>query len=150
GEWPYHAISYVRWLSEVALGKFTSENNASGDNTDRLPVDIHSAMALIAPRGCYVVDNPSINNLDPKEAWVTASAGKMVFEALGVGKHFAYIGAGGGHCQWRSQYDGELSAMIDRFLKGNNSANTGKMSGGASVNVGQYINWDAPVLAGEL
>ena len=51
--------SYVRWFSEVALGKFTSGNNAGADNTDRLPVDMHSAMALIAPRGLYIVDNPS-------------------------------------------------------------------------------------------
>lgn len=150
GEWPYHSISYVRWLSEVALGKFTSGNNASGDNTDRLPVDMHSAMALIAPRAIVVVDNPSINNLDPKEAWVTANAGKAIFTALGVGDHFAYVGAGGNHCVWRSQYDTELNAMIDRFLKGNNSAKTGSMTGGASVDPKKYYDWDASELAGEL
>lgn len=150
GEWPYHAISYVRWLSEVALKDFAKGNNASGDNTDRLPVDMHSAMALIAPRAIYVVDNPGINNLDPKEAWVTANAGKDIFKALGVGNNFAYVGAGGNHCLWRPQYTSELDAMIDKFLKGNNSANTGSMTGGASVDVKKYIDWTAPELAGEL
>lgn len=150
GEWPYHSISYVRWLSEVTLGPFTRGNNAGADNTDRLPVDIHEAMALIAPRACYIIDNPGINNLDPKEAWVTASAGKKVYEALGVGDNFAYVGAGGSHCAWRGQYNNELNAMIDKFLKGNASAQTGSMTGNASANVDQFIDWDASELEGEL
>jgi len=150
GEWPYHSISYVRWLSEVALKDFAKANNASGDNTDRLPVDIHSAIALIAPRAICIIDNPSINNLCPKEAWVTATAGKMVFEALGVADNFAYVGAGGNHCQWRPQYDSEVNAMIDKFLKGNASSRTGSMTGGVSVDTKKYIDWNAPVLSGGL
>ncbi|MBN1757348.1 MAG: hypothetical protein JW863_03465 [Chitinispirillaceae bacterium] len=150
GEWPYHAISYVRWLSEVALGPFTNANSAGGDNTDRLPVDVHAAMGLIAPRALYVVDNTGINNLDPKEAWVTANGGKAIFEALGMADRIAYVGAGGSHCQWRTQYTAQLNAMIDRFLKGNESTKTGEMTGGLSVNLGQYIDWDTPKLDGEM
>jgi hypothetical protein len=150
GEWPYHSISYVRWLSEVALKDFATGNNASGDNTDRLPVDIHSAIALIAPRAICIVDNPSINNLCPKEAWVTATAGKMAFEALGVADNFAYVGAGGTHCQWRTQYDSEVNAMINKFLKGNTSSKTGSMTGGVSVDTQKYIDWKAPALSGNL
>lgn len=111
-EWPYHAISYVRWLSEVALGKFTSGNNAGADNTDRLPVDMHSAMALIAPQAIYIVDNPGISNLDPKSAYVTEMAGKAIFKALGVEDRFTYQGASGSHCQWRTQYDASLTAIL--------------------------------------
>lgn len=154
GEWPYHAISYVRWFSEVALGKFTSGNNAGADNTDRLPVDMHSAMALIAPRGLYIVDNPSgtYAGLDAKSAWVTASIGKKIFEALGVGDHFSCVGASGSHCQWRNKYDASMNAMVDKFLKGNNSANTGEVSTdlGNKPNPEQYIDWEAPTLDGEL
>jgi hypothetical protein len=151
-EWPYHAISYVRWLSEVALGPFAKSNDANGDNTDRLPVDMHDAMALIAPRAIYIVDNPSISNLDPKSAYVTASAGKAIFEALGVGDHFAYQGAGGSHCQWRSQYDASLNAMIDRFLKGNDSTQTGNFATdlGNKPNTAQYYSWDTSELPGDL
>ncbi|NLD94722.1 MAG: PE PGRS family protein [Fibrobacter sp.] len=154
GEWPYHAISYVRWLSEVALGKFTTGNNANADNTDRLPVDIHSAMALIAPQGLYIVDNPSGNyaGLDARSAWVTGNAGKAIFEALGVGDHFAYEGASGSHCQWRTQYNASLNAMIDKFLKGNKSVNTGKVNTdlGNKPDPKQYYDWDATELPGEL
>ena len=87
---------------------------------------------------------------DPRSSWVTASAGKAIYEALGVGDHFAYVGAQGDHCQWRSQYTNELNAMIDKFLKGNDSAETGEMSGGASVNPDDYIDWDVSELDGDL
>ncbi len=154
GEWPYHAISYVRWLSEVALGKFTSANNAGGDNTDRLPVDIHEAMALIAPRGLYIVDNASgtYPGLDKSSAWVTGSVGKTIFEALGVGDRFAYECASGDHCQWRSQYTASLNAMVDKFLKGNASAKTGTVNSdlGNKPNAAQHYEWTVPTLGGEL
>ena len=151
-EWPYHAISYVRWLSEVALGPFATANSASGDNTDRLPVDMHTAMALIAPRAIYIVDNPGITNLDPKSAYVTAMAGKAIFEALGVGDHFAMQGASGSHCQWRTQYDASLTAMINKFLKGQTSTTTGNMATdlGSKPTPTQYYTWSTTELPGNL
>ena len=151
-EWPYHGISYVRWMSEVALGPFAKANNAAGDDTAKLPVDMHEMMALIAPRGLYIVDNPSISNLDPGAAWVTGNVGKMIFEALGVGDHLAYQGAGGDHCMWRSQYQASLDAMIDKFLKGNDGANTGNVATDLAnkPDPAAHIDWDVPTLAGSL
>jgi hypothetical protein len=151
-EWPYHAISYVRWLSEVALGPFAKGNDAANDNTDRLPVDMHEAMALIAPRGLYILDNPGISNLDPKSAYVTAMAGKAIFKALGVEDHFAYQGASGDHCVWRGAYDASLTAMIDRFLKGKDTTKTGNFATdlGSKPTTSQYYTWDATELSGSL
>ena len=151
-EWPYHAISYVRWLSEIALGPFAKSNDAAGDNTDRLPVDMHEMMALIAPRAIYIVDNPGITNLDPKSAYVTAMAGKAIFEALGVGDHFAMQGASGTHCQWRSQYDASLTAMVNKFLKGQTSGTTGNMATdlGSKPTATQYYTWSTTELPGDL
>jgi glucuronyl esterase-like protein len=151
-EWPYHAISYVRWLSEVSLGPFATANNAGGDNTDKLPVDMHEAMALIAPRGLYIVDNPSITNLDPKSAYVTGMAGKAIFKALGVADNLAYQGAGGMHCQWRSAYDASLKAMIDKFLLGKTTTATGNFATdlGSKPTDTQYYSWDTAELPGTL
>lgn len=151
-EWPYHAISYVRWLSEVALGPFAKANDAAGDNTDRLPVDMHEMMALVAPRALYVVDNPSLTILDPKSSYVTAMAGKAIFEALGVGDNFAYQAASGGHCQWRTQYQPSLDAMIKRFLLGDDSIQTGNMGTDLAnpPDATQYYDWDSSELSGEL
>ncbi|WP_437288365.1 glucuronyl esterase domain-containing protein [Sorangium sp. So ce406] len=153
-EWPYHSISYVRWLSEVALGQFTTGNNAGADNTNKLPVDMHEMMGLIAPRGLYIVDNPSTmyNGLDRNSAWVTANVGKMIFEALGVGDHMAYTGAGGGHCSWRSQYTASLNAMVDKFLLGNDATATGTFATDLpnKPNHLDHIDWAPPTLTGEL
>ena len=84
------------------MGEFATANNASGDNTDRLPVDMHEAMALIVPRGLYIMDNTddAYAALDVHSAWVTATVGKDIFEALGVGDHFAYGGVSGDSCEW--------------------------------------------------
>ncbi|WP_437833734.1 glucuronyl esterase domain-containing protein [Sorangium sp. So ce1153] len=153
-EWPYHGVSYVRWLSEVALGQFTTGNSAGADNTNKLPVDMHEMMGLIAPRGLYIVDNPSTmyNGLDRNSAWVTANVGKMIFEALGVGDHMAYTGAGGSHCSWRSQYTASLNAMVDRFLLGNDAAATGNFATDLpnKPNHMDHIDWTPPTLTGEL
>lgn len=154
-EWPYHSISYVRWLSEVGLGQFTTGNSASADNTAKLPVDMHEMMGLIAPRGLFIADNPSTmyNGLDRSSAWVTGSAGKMIFEGLGVGDHFAYQGASGSHCQWRTAYNAALNPMIDKFLKGNASAAAPPAMGSdlpSKPAVTSHIDWEVPTLAGEL
>ncbi|MBN1308536.1 MAG: hypothetical protein JXA18_11495, partial [Chitinispirillaceae bacterium] len=130
GEYAYNAIGGIsRWLSEVQLGPFTNGNNARGDNTDRLPIDMHEMMGLIAPRGLYILDNPnsSISWADENSAWVTGNAGKTIFEAIGVGDHMAYESTSGGHCQWRSGYEASLQAMIDKFLLGKESVQTGKV-----------------------
>lgn len=153
-EWPYHAISYVRWLSEKALGQFTTGNSAGADNTDKLPVDMHEMMGLIAPRGLYIVDNPSTmyNALDRNSAWVTAKVGQMIFEALGVGDHMAYEGASGSHCSWREQYTPSLNAMIDKFLLEKSGTTTGtfKTDLPNPPNHTTHIDWEPPTLAGEL
>lgn len=153
-EWPYHGISYVRWHSEVALGQFTTANNADGDNTAKLPIDMHEAMALIVPRGLYIVDNPSTmyNGLDRRAAWVTGNVGKLIFEGLGVGDHIAYEGASGTHCSWRSQYTASLNAMVDKFLKGNDAAETGNFNTDlpSPPNPANHYDWTVPTLSGEL
>jgi hypothetical protein len=152
-EWPYHGISYVRWLSEVALGPFTNDNSASADNTDKLPIDMHEMMALIAPRGLLISDNPSTmyNGLDRNSAWVTANVGKLAFEALGVGDAFTYHGGSGNHCtEFRAAP--VFGAMVDKFLKGNAAAETGSFSTDLPNAPGYQSNivWEPPTLTGDL
>jgi hypothetical protein len=153
-EWPYHGISYVRWMSAEALGQFTSGNSASADNTDRLPIDMHEIMGLIAPRGLFIADNPHTNypGLDRNSAWVTANVGKLIFEALGVGDHFSYQGASGDHCSPNFRYGAELQASIQKFLLDNASTDTGNFRTDLSNPPGHegHIDWDAPTLSGEL
>jgi len=155
GEWAYNAIGGIsRWLSEVQLGRFTTGGNARADNTDRLPIDMHEMMGLIAPRGLYILDNPNpdISWADENSSWVTGNVGKLIFEALGVGDHMTYESTSGSHCQWRSGYEASLNAMIDKFLLGNESAKTGNVhtEGRNLANPNDHYDWDVPQLSGEL
>jgi hypothetical protein len=155
GEYAYNAIGGIsRWLSEVQLGPFSTGNNAKGDNTDRLPIDMHEIMGLIAPRGLYIMDNPnhSISWADENSAWVTGNAGRLIFEALGVGDHMTYESTSGSHCAWRSGYETSLNAMIDKFLLGKASVETGTFHTEASKppNPKDHYDWNAPKLSGEL
>jgi hypothetical protein len=152
-EWPYHAISYQQWFSPEKLGQFTTANNANGDNTNKLPVDMHQMMALIAPRALYIVDNPSTmyNGLDRNSAYATALVGQMIFKALGLGENFTYVGASGSHCQWRTQYTAPLTANIQKFLLGG-TGETGTVSTDLpnKPTAEAQIDWTAPTLPGEL
>jgi hypothetical protein len=153
GEWPYHAISYVRWFSEVKLGQFATANNAGGDTTDKLPVDLHEMIGAIAPRGLYIVDNPSTMyaGLNRSTAWVTANVGRKIYEALGVGKNITLQGASGSHCQWRQQYTGPLVENLKKFLLGDDTANTGTFeSDYTGPNPEDHYDWTVPTLSGEL
>jgi hypothetical protein len=151
GEQPYHAMSYERWLNPGSFGVFTNSNSTTGHNLNRLPIDTHSVIGLIAPRGLLVVDNPAIANLDPNSAWVATRAGQMIYQGLGYANNIGYIGAGGDHCAWRSQYSAPAEAFVRKFLAGDDSANTGSFStSGSQPNVSSYVDWSVPNLSGTL
>jgi len=151
GEQPYHAMSYERWLNPGSLGAFTNSNATSGHQLNKLPIDTHSVIGLIAPRGLLVIDNPGIANLDPNSAWVATKAGQMIYEGLGFGSNVGYIGAGGDHCSWRTQYSAPAEAFVRKFLAGDESATTGSFAtSGSQPNVSSYVDWTVPSLSGQL
>jgi hypothetical protein len=63
------------WLGD-AFGAFTG-------SPARLPVDTHEVVAMVAPRGLFIMDNPHIVNLGPRSASVAALGGAEVYRALG-------------------------------------------------------------------
>lgn len=155
GEYAYNAIGGVsRWLSEVRLGPFATADNANGDHTDKLPIDMHEMMGLIVPRGLYIMDNPNhaISWADENSSWVIGNVGHMVFQALGVGDNMTYESTSGNHCTWRTGYEASLSAVIKKFLLEDKSAVTGKFHTEATTppDPSKNIDWDVPVLSGEL
>lgn len=152
GEKPYHAISYEHWFSPTALGPFASSNNDSS-GPDRLPVDIHEVMGLVAPRGLYIVANPSSNyaGLNVAATNATAKVGKEIYKALGYEENLTFVGASGGHCQWRSGYTAQLRENVNKFLKPNGSGNTGVFTTDrADTDPSQWVDWTTPTLSGQL
>lgn len=104
------AYGETYWFGD-AFGDFTS-------NPTKVPVDTHEMVALIAPRGLLVLDNPHIANLGPRSAHVAALGGAEVYAALGVAENISYHSsvASGSHCEARPEHVQPLKDNLHKFL----------------------------------
>ncbi|QFZ21274.1 glucuronyl esterase domain-containing protein [Saccharothrix syringae] len=129
------------WFGD-AFGSYTNNPNA-------LPLDTHELVAMVAPRGLFIMDNPHIANLGPRSASVAALGGAEVYKALGAGNNILYHSnvSDGTHCATRSEWRTPLQQAIGKFLR-----NTGSFTGGitmhskATGNLSQWRDWTTPTL----
>ena len=138
---PSSAYGETYWLGD-AFGSFTSRVTA-------LPVDTHEVVAMIAPRGLFIMDNPHIANLGPRSAHVAALAGAEVYKALGAGDNISYISnvADGAHCAQRSEWADPLRRNIRKFLtKTANDAGVISARSNATGNLSEWRDWTTPTL----
>ena len=145
-EQPQHAINNG-WLPATSLvGQF-----------QKLPVDTHEIIGLVAPRGLLVLGNTGGNgqfylNLDFRSEYATAVAGQEIFAALGVETNISYDSRNVTHCQNTEMFTAAVQASVGRFLLGNN-ATTGAFTTdweGVRAEPDQFIDWTAPTLEGDL
>ncbi|WP_246089929.1 fibronectin type III domain-containing protein [Nonomuraea deserti] len=129
------------WLGD-AFGSFTGSPN-------RLPVDTHEAVAMIAPRGLFIMDNPHITNLGPRSASVAALGGAEVYKALGAGDNITYWSdvQDGSHCANRAEWRTPLQQHIQKFLlKTGNAPGAMRISSRAQGNLAEWRDWQTPTL----
>lgn len=145
-EQPQHAINNG-WLPATSLvGQF-----------QKLPVDTHEILGLVAPRGLLVLGNTGGNgqfylNLDNTSEHATVLAGKEIFSALGIADNLSYDSRNVTHCQNTDMFTAAVQASVGRFLLGN-GATTGTLTTdweGVRASPDQFIDWETPVLEGEL
>lgn len=138
---PSSAYGETYWLGD-AFGSFTG-------NVTALPIDTHEVVAMVAPRGLFIMDNPHIANLGPRAAHVAALAGAEVYEALGAGDHIWYVSAvaDGAHCAQRPEWAEPLRASIRRFLTKVGS-DPGVISAAAKAtgDLAAWRDWTTPAL----
>ncbi|MET0416203.1 MAG: cellulose-binding protein, partial [Actinoplanes sp.] len=130
------------WLGD-AFGSFTSSPN-------RLPVDTHEMVAMVAPRGLFIMDNPHIANLGPRSASVAALGGAEVYKALGAGDNITYWSdvQDGTHCANRSEWRTPLQQNIQKFLlRTGNAPGAIRISSRAAGNLAEWRDWQTPVLS---
>jgi len=89
-----------------------------------LAVDQHQVLALVAPRGLLVLDNPHIAWLGAPAGQASTLAAAQVYRALGAAGNIGYHGntADPAHCAWRPEWDGPATAAIRRHLLGRPAA----------------------------
>jgi hypothetical protein len=104
------------WLGD-AFGSFTG-------NPATLPVDTHQTVAMVAPRGLFVMENPHIDWLGAKSGSVAALAGAEVYKALGAGDNITYWSdiQDGSHCAARPEWRTALQQNIQKHLLKTGSA----------------------------
>jgi hypothetical protein len=121
------------------------------ENASRLPVDSHEMVAMIAPRGLLVLDNPHIRQFAAPAAHTAVLAGAEVYEALGAAENISYLGdvADERHCApGKPEYREALVQNIEKFLK-HEPATTGviKASTEGAGNLAEWRDWETPQLA---
>jgi hypothetical protein len=120
----------------------------TGDPT-KAPLDTHEAVAMVAPRGLFIMDNPHIANLGPKSAHVAALAGAEVYKALGAGDNITYYSdvQNGTHCSMRPEWSAPLKSNIRKFLNHTgNDPGVIKASPSATGKLSDWIDWSTPAL----
>ncbi len=130
------------WLGD-AFGSFTG-------NPAALPVDTHQTVAMIAPRGLFVMENPHIDWLGARSGSVGALAGAEVYKALGAGDNITYWSdvADGTHCASRPEWRTPLQQAIQKYLlKTGNAAGTFRISSRKPGNLAEWRDWTTPTLS---
>lgn len=114
----------------------------------KLPFDHHEVMAMVAPRTLLVLGNPSHEWLAEESGHVASKAAQRVWSALGVPDRFGFSKVGGHkHCRLPESQRPDVAAFVEKFLLGNEGANTDIAKSPYDPDLSRWIPWDAPNLS---
>lgn len=129
---------------------FATEFSKYVNALDKLPHDHHMLAAMIAPRPFLVIENSGIDYLGPISSYGCATAAKTVYEALDAPDNmgFTQVAHGSSHCQLPSNQNADVAAYFNRFLLGQDGANTKiwKPDPKLDLDIERYVDWTAPSL----
>jgi hypothetical protein len=136
----------LNWLSNN-FAPFVFSNNVS--NAVKLPIDTHALIAMMAPRGVLILENPHQTQMGAPAGHMATLAGLEVYKALGVEKNVSYHSsvAETAHCSYKNEYTDLVAKSIASFLK-HEGEPPGQILVGAngSVNRADWIDWETPTL----
>jgi hypothetical protein len=128
------------WYSR-ALRQFTNA-------PEKLPVDHHELIALIAPRAVLMIESTQVPRMGAEAARVDALAAREVWKALGVADRIGVTEEDTAHCHWDPGFTADLEAYLDRFMLGKTGGRSTDIlrSRFESVDRAKWIPWQTPVL----
>ncbi len=136
------AYSEQPWLGD-AFSPFTG-------NPNNLPVDTHEMVAMVAPRGLFIMENPHIDWLAARSGSVAALGGAEVYKALGAGDDISYWSdvQDGTHCAVRPEWKTPLQQNLQKFLlKTGNAPGSFHISSLKAGNLADWRDWQTPTLS---
>lgn len=120
------------------------------DTVPTLPWDNHMMHALYASpaRGLIIIENTAIDYLGPTSNHHCATAGRMVFESLGVKDYMGFSQVShSDHCGSPSASQADLTALINRFLlKQSTNTDIWKTDGKFVKDESRWVDWTLPAL----
>ncbi len=124
-----------------ALRQFT-------ESPDKLPVDHHELIALIAPRAVLMIESTRVPRMGAEAARVDALAAREVWQALGVADRMGATEEDTPHCRWHEGFTRDLEAYLDRFMLGRKDGRSTDIlrSKFTALDRGTWIPWQAPAL----
>ncbi len=139
----------LNWLSN----NFAPFVFSGSSQVVKLPIDTHSMIATMAPRGVLVLENPHQTQMGAPAGHMATLCGAEVYKALGVETNVSYHSsvADTNHCSWKTEYNDLLVRAITRFLK-HGTAKTGDIlvGAGGSLKTADWKDWTTPTLAEDL
>lgn len=113
-------ITENTWYA-TAFDTFGATNYSVGT----LPVDHHELAGVIAPRGLYSTSNTDFLWLGDQSSFDCMTTANKIFGALGMASRQGFSQDGKhAHCTFPQDQVPEIQAFYQRFLFGNNAANT--------------------------
>jgi hypothetical protein len=144
---PNSAYTETYWLGDD-FSPFTSK-------PENLPIDMHQAVALVAPRGFFVMDKTAASAgqwLNIPSSQRAAKGGVEVYKALGVGGNFYYMNTPtDAHCSGANNYNTQLKDFVEKFLLRTKApGTTPTFTENNPPDMSTWINWTTPTLSGSL
>ncbi len=126
---------------------YREDFNQFNEAVIKLPYDHHELMAMVAPRALLVLGNTDYEWLADESGYVGCKAASEVWKALGVPDRFGFSIVGGHmHCKLPDIQKPEVVAFVEKFLLGNQSANTNVARSPFNTDLSRWITWKTPKL----
>jgi uncharacterized repeat protein (TIGR02543 family) len=144
---PQSAYDEQPWLGD--------DFSAFASNPNNLPIDMHQAIALVAPRGFLVLDKTASSAgqwLNIPSSHASALAAAEVYKALGAGGNIHYINTPTtSHCAWQDTYNTHMQDFIQKFLHRTKPVGADPIfTATTPPSMTAWIDWTTPALSGEL
>lgn len=118
-------LGNVETLGRTNYAWFKESMRQFSNDVSRLPIDHHELVALIAPRAVLILGNTDYEWLADESGYVSCVAAREVWKTFGIADRMGFSIVGGHpHCQLPEVQYPYVEAFVDKFLLGDNSANT--------------------------